>query len=224
MSKLTELQEEDPQLHITYDERHDEIYVRLMGEIQTEILRSLVNERFGLDVTVDSGRILYRETVAEAVEGVGHFEPLKHYAEVHVVISPLEQGSGIIFESVVSEDRLDRNWQNLILGSLQSKTHIGVLTGSPITDVKITLTAGKAHVKHTEGGDFRQAAWRAVRQGLMKAESVLLEPFYSFTLTVPSEYAGRSLNDIQLSRRRLTARLPFRAKHPFQKCVGTVRT
>jgi small GTP-binding protein len=125
MSKLTELQEEDPQLHITYDERHDEIYVRLMGEIQTEILRSLVNERFGLDVTVDSGRILYRETVAEAVEGVGHFEPLKHYAEVHVVISPLEQGSGIIFESVVSEDRLDRNWQNLILGSLQSKTHIG---------------------------------------------------------------------------------------------------
>lgn len=198
LSKLRELQEEDPELNISYSEQLDEIGVQLMGEIQTEILKSLISERFGLNVTIDGGRILYRETIAETVEGVGHFEPLRHYAEVHLILSPMPQGSGIRFETAVSEDRLDRNWQNLIIGSLQSKIHLGVLTGSPITDMKITLSAGRAHQKHTEGGDFRQAAWRAVRHGLMKSQSVLLEPYYAFTLTVPSEQAGRALNDIQL--------------------------
>lgn len=196
-SRLCELMEEDPELHVRYSEQLDEITVQLMGEIQTEILKSIIYDRFGLDVTIGSGRILYRETIAESVEGVGHYEPLRHYAEVHLILTPLPQGSGIRFESDLSEDILSRNWQNLIISSLQSKTHIGVLTGSPITDIKITLSAGKAHLKHTEGGDFREAAWRAVRHALMKAENILLEPYYSFSITIPSECIGRAISDIQ---------------------------
>ena len=168
-----------------------------MGEVQLEIVKSLISERFGWEVTIDSGRISYRETIAAPVEGVGHFEPLRHYAEVHLLLEPLPGGSGLVFCSTCSEDVLDRNWQRLILTHLKEKTHPGVLTGSPITDMKLTLAAGRAHLKHTEGGDFRQATYRAVRQGLMQARSVLLEPYYRFTLTVPPEQLGRAINDIR---------------------------
>ncbi|MGN0634131.1 MAG: NYN domain-containing protein [Oscillospiraceae bacterium] len=197
LEKLKELHEEDPKLSLSYDERHDEITVSLMGRIQTEVLKCLIKQRFGLDVEFGGGRILYRESIEDTVEGVGHFEPLRHYAEVHVILSPLPSGSGILFDSALSEDILDRSWQNLIISCLKAKRHIGVLTGSPITDMKITLTAGRAHPKHTEGGDFREASYRAVRHGLMKAKSVLLEPYYSFKLTVPAAQTGRAINDIR---------------------------
>ena len=168
-----------------------------MGKVQAEIFRSLVKERFDVEVGLDKGHILYRETIADTVEGVGHFEPLRHYAEVHLLLEPLPRGSGIVLDSVCPEDELDRNWQRLILTHLMEKQHLGVLTGSPITDMKITLAAGRAHLKHTEGGDFRQATYRAVRQGLMQAESVLLEPWYAFTLEVPAEQIGRAISDVR---------------------------
>ena len=197
LPKLRLLEEEEPQLRMVWDARLREIRVQLMGAVQLEILQSLIRMRFGWDVTFDTGRISYRETIAAPVEGVGHFEPLRHYAEVHLLLAPLPQGSGLVFDTVCSEDVLDRNWQRLILTHLQEKQHLGVLTGSPVTDLRITLAAGRAHLKHTEGGDFRQATYRAVRQGLMKAESILLEPYYAFRLTVPPEQIGRAISDIR---------------------------
>ena len=197
LPKLRQLEEEDPQLHIVWNEQLQQIHAQLMGEVQIEILKSLIAQRFDVDVEMDTGRIMYKETIANAVEGVGHFEPLRHYAEAHFLLEPLPNGSGLIFDSACSEDVLDRNWQRLILTHLGEKQHLGVLTGSPITDMKITLIAGRSHAKHTEGGDFRQATYRGVRQGLMQAESVLLEPMYSFRLTVPAETLGRAINDIR---------------------------
>ena len=195
--KLLLLQEEDPQLHIVWNERARGISVQLMGRVQAEVFKSLVSERFGVDVALDAGHIMYRETIAAKVEGVGHFEPLRHYAEVHLIMEPLPCGSGIVVDSVCGEDELDRNWQRLILGHVLERPHPGVLTGSPLTDVKITLAAGRAHLKHTEGGDFRQATYRAIRQGLMQAESVLLEPYYAFTLEAPPEQIGRAISDLR---------------------------
>ena len=197
VAQLKRLQEEDPLLNVFYNEQLGEIHVRLMGEIQLEILRTLINERFGYLVSFDSGSIAYKETISERVEGVGHYEPLRHYAEVHLLMEPLPVGSGLVFETDCSEDILDRNWQRLILTHLKEKTHVGVLTGSPITDMKITVKSGKAHLKHTEGGDFRQATYRAVRMGLRMAKSVLLEPWYEFRLQIPTENLGRALNDMQ---------------------------
>ncbi len=197
LPKLRLLEEEDPLLHIVWNEALQQIHAQLMGEVQIEVLKRLISERFDVDVEVDSGRIMYRETIVAPVEGVGHFEPLRHYAEVHLLLEPLEQGSGLVLDTVCSEDLLDRNWQRLILTHLEEKQHLGVLTGSPITDMKITLIAGRAHAKHTEGGDFRQATYRAVRQGLMQADSVLLEPVYSFRLDLPAEQLGRAINDIR---------------------------
>ncbi len=197
ISRLRQLEEENPELHIVWNEQLQEIHVMLMGEIQLEILKTLVKERFDMDIDFDRGSIAYKETIAEKVEGIGHYEPLRHYAEVHLILEPLPYGSGLVFDSEVSTDRLDLNWQRLILTHLQEKTHIGVLTGSPITDMKITLTDGRAHLKHTEGGDFRQATYRAVRMGLRSAQSVILEPYYSFKLEIPSESVGRALSDLQ---------------------------
>ena len=191
------LEEEDPTLHVSFDSRSGEIHVSLMGKIQLEILTAVIKERFGTEIGFDRGSIAYRETIAAPVVGIGHYEPLRHYAEVHLLMEPLPAGSGLVICSECSEDILDRNWQRLILSNLHDKTHIGVLTGSPVTDMKITLVTGKAHLKHTEGGDFRQAAYRAVRMGLRCAESVLLEPFYSFTLRIPRECTGRAINDLQ---------------------------
>ena len=197
LPKLRELEEEEPQLRIVWDERLREIHAQLMGQVQIEVLKALILERFDLDVTIDGGRVSYRETITDTIEGVGHFEPLRHYAEVHLILSPLPRGSGLQFDSICSEDVLDRNWQRLILTHLEEKTHLGVLTGAPITDLRITLAAGRAHLKHTEGGDFRQATYRAVRQGLMQAQSILLEPFYHFRLTVPAAQLGRAINDLR---------------------------
>jgi len=197
LPKLRQLEEEDPLLRIVWDARSREIGVQLMGTVQTEILRRLVKERFDLDVTVDAGRILYRETIAAPVEGVGHFEPLRHYAEVHLLLTPLPGGSGVQLAADCPEGVLDRSWQRLILTHLAEKQHRGVLTGAPLTDVRITLIAGRAHPKHTEGGDFREAACRAVRQGLMRAESLLLEPWYAFRLEVPPAELGRAISDIR---------------------------
>ena len=197
LPKLMQLDQEDPQLHIVWNERTREISVQLMGRVQAEIFRSLVKERFDTDITLDTGRIMYRETIKDTVEGVGHFEPLRHYAEVHLLLEPLPRGSGIELSSSCPEDELDRSWQRLILTHLAEKQHIGVLTGSPVTDIRFTLAAGRAHIKHTEGGDFRQATYRAVRQGLMQAESVLLEPWYSFVLEVPVEQIGRAISDVR---------------------------
>lgn len=191
------LAEEEPELHIVWDEAHQEIQVKLMGEVQIQILQHLMKERFGLEVSFGPGRIVYRETIASAVEGVGHFEPLRHYAEVHLLLEPGAAGSGLVFETDCSEDMLDRNWQRLVLTHLREKAHRGVLTGSVITDMKITLKSGKAHVKHTEGGDFRQATYRAVRQGLMQAKSILLEPYYDFILEVPDTMTGRAMTDLE---------------------------
>ena len=195
--KLMQLQEEDPRLHIVWNEKSKKISVRLMGKVQTEIFRSLVKERFDTDIRLDTGHVMYRETIKNTVEGVGHFEPLRHYSEVHLLMEPLPRGSGIVITSSCSEDVLDRNWQRLILTHLAEKTHIGVLTGSPITDIKITLVSGRAHLKHTEGGDFRQSTYRAVRQGLMQAESVLLEPWYAFSSEVPTGQTGRLISDVR---------------------------
>lgn len=198
LPKLRELEEEDPQLHVTWNSHLKEIHVGLMGEVQAEILKSIVAERFGVKIDIDSGRVMYKETVENTVEGVGHYEPLRHYAEVHLIMEPLPRGAGLIFKTDCSEDTLDRNWQRLILMHLGEKQHLGVLTGSPITDMKITLAAGRAHIKHTEGGDFRQATYRAVRQGLMQAKSKLLEPYFLFRLEVPSEQIGRAINDVRM--------------------------
>ena len=195
--RLRELAEEEPQLHISWNEQLREIHVQLMGEIQLEILRQLIADRFGLAVEFSAGNIVYRETVAAPVEGVGHFEPLRHYAEVHLLLEPGEPGSGIVLDSLCPTDVLDLNWQRLILTHLAEKQHVGVLTGSPITDMKISILTGRAHVKHTEGGDFRQATYRALRQGLRRGESVLLEPWYAFQLEVPTECVGRAIADIQ---------------------------
>ena len=195
--QLRQLEEEEPLLHIVWNETLGEIYAQVMGEVQIEILKSLIKERFGMAVTFDEGNIVYKETILEPVEGVGHFEPLRHYAEVHLLLEPGETGSGLIFAADCSEDVLDRNWQRLILTHLEEREHKGVLIGAPITDMKITLLTGRAHIKHTESGDFRQATYRAVRQGLRKAKSQLLEPYYEFRLEVPSEQVGRSMTDIQ---------------------------
>ena len=197
LPKLRLLEEEDPQLHLDWDAENREIHARLMGQVQIEVLKQLIAERFQVEVAVDAGRILYKETIAAPVEGVGHFEPLRHYAEVHLLLEPLPQGSGVRLDTRCPEDVLDRNWQRLILTHLAEKTHRGVLTGAPLTDVKLTLMSGRAHLKHTEGGDFRQATYRAVRQGLMGAESILLEPWYAFTLTLPAEQLGRAISDLQ---------------------------
>ena len=197
LPKLTQLQEEDPQLRIVWNERLGEIHLQMMGEVQLDVLKRMIWERFGLAVGFGPGSIMYKETIAGPVEGVGHFEPLRHYAEVHLLLEPLPRGAGLQFDSICSEDVLDKNWQRLVLTHLEEKEHLGVLTGSPITDMKITLTAGKAHLKHTEGGDFRQATYRAVRQGLMQADSILLEPWYEFRLEVPAEQVGRAMADVQ---------------------------
>lgn len=195
--KLRQLEEEDPELHIVWNEELGEIHAQLMGEVQTEILQSMIRERFQTEVTFGPGNIVYKETIKRPAEGVGHFEPLRHYAEVHLLLEPGESGSGLVFAADCSEDVLDRNWQRLILTHLAEKEHRGVLTGSSITDMKITLVAGRAHLKHTEGGDFRQATYRAVRQGLKSTESVLLEPYYEFRMEIPAEFVGRALTDIQ---------------------------
>lgn len=197
LPKLRELEEEEPQLHIVWEEALQEIHVQLMGEVQLEVLKTLIYERFGAEVEFGQGNILYKETIQNTVEGVGHFEPLRHYAEVHLLLEPGEPGSGVQCMSVCSEDLLDRNWQRLILTHLMETEHRGVLTGAPITDIRITLVSGKAHLKHTEGGDFRQAVYRAVRQGLKQADSVLLEPYYEYRLELPSENVGRAMTDIE---------------------------
>ena len=197
LPKLRQLEEEDPQLRILWDEQHHRIHTQIMGKVQLEVLHSLISQRFSMEVSFDSGRIFYKETIAAPVEGIGHFEPLRHYAEVHLLLEPLPRGSGLVFDTACSTDILDIQYQKLILSHLSEKAHLGVLTGSPITDIKITLLIGKAHVKHTEGGDFRQATYRAVRQGLMRVESILLEPWYSFRLTAPSEHIGRAITDIR---------------------------
>ena len=196
LRELKQLEEEEPLLNIVWNPALEEIHVQLMGEVQTEILKTMIAERFHLDVEFGTGKIVYKETIKSPIVGVGHYEPLRHYAEVHLKMEPLEAGSGLIFDTDCSEDVLDRNWQRLILTHLQEREHPGVLTGAPITDMKITIVAGRAHLKHTEGGDFRQATYRAVRQGLKSAESVLLEPWYSFVLEVPSEQVGRAMSDI----------------------------
>lgn len=219
LGKLKQLEEEDPQLHIVWNERLQEIHIQLMGEIQLEVLKSLVIERFGLDITFGAGNIVYKETIAAPVEGIGHFEPLRHYAETHLLLEPLEQESGLEFATICSEDVLDRNWQRLILTHLEEKEHLGVLTGAPITDMRITLLTGRAHAKHTEGGDFRQATYRAIRQGLMKAQSVLLEPWYAFRLELPQECVGRAMSDIQARGGTFN---PPEADEEFSVLTGTV--
>lgn len=197
LHQLRQLEEEEPELHIVWDDISGQVLVQLMGEIQTEILQQMIHERFGLEVKFGTGQIVYKETIAAPVEGVGHFEPLRHYAEVHLLMEPLEAGSGLVFDTVCSENMLDRNWQRLILTHLEEKVHRGVLMGAPITDMRITLIAGRAHQKHTEGGDFRQATYRAVRQGLQKAESVLLEPYYRFRLELQQRLVGHAMTDIE---------------------------
>ena len=198
LSDMRILEAEDPQLKVEWNERYSEIHVKLMGDIQLEVLQTLFADRFGINISFGKGSIIYKETIEEAVEGVGHFEPLRHYAEVHLLLKPGKRGSGLVFKTDCKEDVLDKNWQRLILTHLYEKTHIGVLTGSPITDMEIILKSGKAHPKHTEGGDFRQATYRAVRQGLRSAKSILLEPYYDFVLEIPNENIGRAMSDIQL--------------------------
>ena len=197
LKDMRQLEDEDPQLHVVWNEQLREISLQLMGEVQLEVLTRLIEERFGYSVTFGQGAVAYKETIRTTAEGVGHYEPLRHYAEVHLLLEPGERGSGITIASSCREDDLDRNWQRLILTHIGEKEHIGVLTGSPITDIKITLASGKAHLKHTEGGDFRQATYRAIRQGLRRAESVLLEPYYDYELEVPAECVGRAIADLQ---------------------------
>ena len=198
LSDMRILEAEDPQLKVEWNERYSEIHIKLMGDIQLEVLQTLFADRFGINISFGKGSIIYKETIEEAVEGVGHFEPLRHYAEVHLLLKPGKRGSGLVFKTDCKEDVLDKNWQRLILTHLYEKTHIGVLTGSPITDMEIILKSGKAHPKHTEGGDFRQATYRAVRQGLRSSKSILLEPYYDFVLEIPNENVGRAMSDIQL--------------------------
>ena len=197
MRKLRQLEEEDPQLHILWNERLQEVHVQLMGEVQLEVLQRQIRDRFGMEVSFSQGSVVYKETILEPVEGVGHFEPLRHYAEVHLLMEPAPRGSGLTFDSLCSTDRLDLNWQRLILTHLEEKQHLGVLTASPITDMKISVLSGRASIKHTEGGDFRQATYRAVRHGLRKAKSILLEPCYNFSMELPIESVGRAMTDIQ---------------------------
>ncbi len=197
LQKLRQLEEEDPQLRIFWDDKLKHIHIQIMGKIQLEVLQNMIADRFSMDVTLDSGHVFYKETIAAPVVGIGHFEPLRHYAEVQLLLEPLPPGSGIVTDSVCSTDILDRSFQKLVMTHLSEKAHLGVLTGAPITDIKITLLVGRAHVKHTEGGDFRQATYRAIRQGLMQAQSVLLEPWYAFTLTVPTPVIGRAITDIR---------------------------
>lgn len=198
---LRELEDEDPLLHVVWQSRLEEVHLQLMGAVQLEVIQQMMHDRFGLDVTFGPGSILYKETIAAPVEGIGHFEPLRHYAETHVLLEPLPQGSGMAYATVCSEDVLDRNWQRLIMQHFQEREHLGVLTGSPITDMRITLLTGRAHLKHTEGGDFRQATYRAIRQGLMEAKKKgdcrLLEPWYGFRLEVPQDMVGHAMADIQ---------------------------
>jgi len=197
LPKLRQIEEEEPELHIVWDEQLQEIQVQIMGEVQIEILQSLIQSRFGVEVAFDAGKIVYKETIANVVEGVGHFEPLRHYAEVHLLLEPGEPGSGLRFGAECSEDMLAKSWQRLVLNHLEEKVHKGVLTGAPITDMKITLVSGRAHNKHTEGGDFREATYRAVRQGLKEAQSILLEPYYTFQLELPEKLVGRAMTDIE---------------------------
>ena len=204
LPKLRQLEEEDPMLRILWEERSGEIHARVMGQVQLEILKAVIAERFGVEVSFGNGAIIYKETIGNVVEGVGHFEPLRHYAEVHLLMEPGEAGSGLAFATRCSEDILDRNWQRLILTHLEERTHRGVLMGAPITDMKITLVSGRSHLKHTEGGDFRQATYRAVRQGLMEAESVLLEPMYEFRLEVPESVVGRAMTDVEKRHGKFT--------------------
>lgn len=196
LSALRILEDEDPLLHVAWQERLQEIHLRIMGQVQLEVIQGELDRRFGMQVSFSQGGILYRETIAAPIEGIGHFEPLRHYAEVHLLMEPTELGSGLSFASTCSLDRLDGNWQRLIMTHLAEKEHLGVLTGSPITDMRITLLDGRGHIKHTEGGDFRQATYRAVRQGLMKASNILLEPWYHFRLALPQENLGRAMSDI----------------------------
>lgn len=207
--QLKELADEDPQLHIVWNETLKEIHIQLMGEVQLEVLKQLIAKRFHLDVHFSSGNIVYKETIAAPVEGIGHFEPLRHYAEVHLLLEPGAPGSGLLFDTLCNQDVLDTNWQRLILTHLAEKKHLGVLTGAPITDMKISILTGRAHIKHTEGGDFRQATYRAVRQGLKKAESILLEPWYTFRLELPSEHVGRAMSDMQRMHGTLEGPEPF---------------
>lgn len=197
LQKMRILESEDPQLKVVWNERLSEIQIQLMGDVQLEILQEIIKDRFGINAAFGSGNIIYKETITDTVEGIGHFEPLRHYAEVHLLMKPAKRNSGIIFKTECKEDLLDKNWQRLILTHLYEKTHIGVLTGSPVTDMEITLVSGKAHAKHTEGGDFRQATYRAVRQGIRSAKSILLEPVYEFTLEIPTENIGKAIADIQ---------------------------
>ena len=197
LKELRILEDQDPQLHILWNEQNREIHIQLMGAVQTEVLTKLIADKFGFDIQFMDGAVTYRETIRDTVEGVGHYEPLRHYAEAHILLESLPQGSGIVIDTVCPEDELDRNWQRLILTHVKEKTHLGVLTGSPVTDIKMTLVKGKAHLKHTEGGDFRQATYRAIRQGLRMAESVLLEPYYDYELEVPTENVGRAISDLQ---------------------------
>ena len=197
MQKFRQLEEEDPSLNIVWNEKLKEIHVQVMGKLELEILQHIIKDRFDMEVSFGNGSVIYKETIESPVIGIGHFEPLRHYAEAHILLEPLPRGAGIVTDAMVSEDRLAKNWQRLIMGHLSEKEHIGVLTGSPICDIKMTIIAGKAHLKHTEGGDFRQATYRAIRQGLMKAKSILLEPVYNFRIEVPSENIGRVLSDMQ---------------------------
>ena len=190
------LEQEQPELNVSWQESTGEIHISVMGDVQIQILKSLYHDRFDKYISVGEGSILYKETIASAVEGIGHYEPLRHYSEVHVLLTPLPAGSGIEYDANVSVDELDQNWVRLILTHLKEKQHKGVLTGSPITDIRITVIGGRAHTKHTEGGDFRQSTYRAVRQGLMCAQSILLEPYMDFILRLPTEYVGRAMNDI----------------------------
>ena len=197
LSVFLKLEQEETQMHVIWNEHLQKIDVQLMGEVQLEVLKRILNDRFGIEAEFEHGSIIYKETIVSTVEGVGHYEPLRHYAEVHLLLEPGKRGSGLVFDTKCSEDILDKNWQRLIMSHLSEKTHIGVLSGSPITDMKITLVNGRAHLKHTEGGDFRQATYRAVRQGLMQAESILLEPYYSFNLELPTDSVGRAMTDLQ---------------------------
>jgi small GTP-binding protein len=218
LPSLRILEEEDPSLHIVWNDELSEIQLQIMGAVQVEVLQKMIRERFGWDVTFGNGNIVYKETICDKVEGVGHFEPLRHYAEVHLILEPGEPGSGMVFEADCSEDLLAKNWQRLIMTHLQEKTFRGVLTGAPITDIKITLVAGKAHPKHTEGGDFRQATYRAVRQGLMQAKSKLLEPYFSFLLEIPQEYVGRAMTDLE----RMGAEFELKANEAISIIEGLV--
>ena len=232
LQNLRMLEEEEPKLHIVWNSRLEEIHAQVMGEVQIEILKSLIARRFQTEVEFDEGNIVYKETICNTVEGVGHFEPLRHYAEVHLLLEPGERGSGFVVDNDCSEDVLDRNWQRLVLTHLLEREHPGVLTGSPVTDIRITLIGGRSHLKHTEGGDFRQATYRAVRQGLMEADCCLLEPWYLFRLEVPAESVGRAMADIQQmsgsfeppeadgETARLTGRVPAAAVRGYQAKVN----